>query len=268
MNREQMRRIVEAALFAADEPVSIDRLVGLFTEAEIQAAQTDAAEVQAAAEASTAPENPTADAKPLAPAPRALVREALAAIDRETEGRGYELAQVASGYRFQVRQALSPWVSRLFAERPPRYSRALLETLALIVYRQPITRGEVEEVRGVAVSASIMRTLLERGWIRAVGQRETPGRPTMYGTTRAFLDYFNLRSLGELPPLEEIKSVLGEEPPEEAAPDVGAEGDEAEAPAEPEADAVDNQAADAPAETADAANVVRLPAPDGANRVE
>lgn len=246
MNGEQMRRIVEAALFAADEPVSIDRLVGLFTAAELQAAQTDAAEVEATAE-----ETSTADAKPPAPAPRALVREALAAIERETEGRGYELAQVASGYRFQVRQALSPWVSRLFAERPPRYSRALLETLALIVYRQPITRGEVEEVRGVAISASIMRTLLERGWIRAVGQRETPGRPTMYGTTRAFLDYFNLRSLGELPPLEEIKSALGEELGEAAAPD-----------------AVDDQAADAPAETADAANVVRLPAPDSADRVE
>lgn len=252
MNREQMRRIVEAALFAADEPVSIDRLVGLFTEAELQAAQTDAAEVEATAE-----ETSTADAKPPAPAPRALVREALAAIEREAEGRGYELAQVASGYRFQVRQALSPWVSRLFAERPPRYSRALLETLALIVYRQPITRGEVEEVRGVAVSASIMRTLLERGWIRAVGQRETPGRPTMYGTTRAFLDYFNLRSLGELPPLEEIRSVLGEEPREA--------GEELEANSP---DAKDGQAAESPAETADAANVVRLPGPDGADRVE
>ena len=129
---------------------------------------------------------------------------------------------MASGYRFQVRQEFSPWVSRLFDERPPRYSRALLETLALIVYRQPVTRGDIEQVRGVAVSSSIMRTLSERGWIQAVGQRETPGRPTLYGTTRRFLDDFNLSSLDELPPFEDLQSFVatqGEEALAEGAGD-------------------------------------------------
>ena len=233
MRRADVKRIVEAALLAAGEPVRLDRLVGLFTEAELLAAQEDAADGQAAGAVN----------------PRALVREALAAIEQEAEGRGYELAQVASGYRFQVRQELGPWVSRLFEERPPRYSRALLETLALIVYRQPITRGEVEDVRGVAVSASIMRTLLERGWIRAVGQRETPGRPTMYGTTRAFLDYFNLRSLSELPPLDEIKSLMAPALEETDSSDAGGAGDaggEERAPAPPN-------------DAAEPSNVVRLP---------
>lgn len=221
MRRADIKRVVEAALLAAGEPVRLDRLVGLFSEAEWRAARECDDDEQDATSS-----------------PRALVREALAAIEQEAEGRGYELAHVASGYRFQVRQELGPWVSRLFEERPPRYSRALLETLALIVYRQPITRGEVEDVRGVAVAPSIMRTLLERGWIRAVGQRETPGRPTMYGTTRAFLDYFNLRSLSELPPLDEIKSLLA---PEESDSD-----DEAPAPTPPD-------------DAAKPSNVVRLP---------
>lgn len=179
MQAEQIQRIVEAALLAADEPVTIDRLVKLFAAGEL-------------------PEQ----------TPRGAVREAIDRIGEQCEDRGYELARVASGFRFQVRQALSPWVSRLFEDRPPRYSRALLETLALIVYRQPITRGDIEQVRGVGVSASIIRTLLERGWIRAVGQRESPGRPTLYGTTRTFLDYFNLQSLDELPPMAEIKSLV------------------------------------------------------------
>lgn len=176
---EQVERIVEAALLAADGPLSIPRLANLFTPGELgeRSAQT-------------------------------LVREALDALGARAEGRGYELVRVASGFRFQVRQAFSPWISRLFDERPPRYSRALLETLALIVYRQPVTRGDIEQVRGVAVSASIMRTLSERGWIQAVGQRETPGRPTLYGTTRRFLDYFNLKSLDELPPLEDIRALV------------------------------------------------------------
>lgn len=203
MDRAQVKRIVEAALLAADEPVSVDRLVGLFAAAELAAAAQDGGAAPAAAPAASSPDETGA-----AHSARAVVRTALADIEREAEGRGYELARIANGYRLQVRQELSPWVNRLFDERPPRYSRALLETLALIVYRQPITRGEVEEVRGVAVGPSIMRTLLERGWIRAVGQRETPGRPTMYGTTRAFLSYFNLRSLSELPPLDEIKALI------------------------------------------------------------
>ena len=190
---DQAERIVEAALLAADGPVSILRLANLFTADDLGegSAQT-------------------------------LVRDALNAIGRRTEGRGYELVRVASGFRFQVRQELSPWVSRLFDERPPRYSRALLETLALIVYRQPVTRGDIEQVRGVAVSSSIMRTLSERGWIQAVGQRETPGRPTLYGTTRRFLDDFNLQSLDELPPFEELQSFVAnqaEETRAETAPD-------------------------------------------------
>ena len=242
MHGDQVKRIVEAALLVADEPLSVDRLLGLFTEDELAPAGEDAGEAPAAEDSPDDETNPADN-------PRTVVRAALDAIERDAEGRGYELARIANGYRLQVRQELSAWVSRLFDERPPRYSRALLETLALIVYRQPITRGEVEDVRGVAVSASIMRTLLERGWIRAVGQRETPGRPTMYGTTRAFLSYFNLRSLSELPPLDEIKSLI--EPALEQA-DADNAGEEPEAPEAPEEDA------------AEPSNVVRLPTADDA----
>lgn len=179
METEQIARIVEAALLAADEPVSIDRLIKLFAPGEL----------------------PDTSA-------RGAVRAALEEIGEATAERGFELVRVASGFRFQVRQQFSPWVSRLYEERPPRYSRALFETLALIVYRQPVTRGDIEQIRGVSVSQSIMRTLLERGWIRIVGERETPGRPALYGTTRAFLDYFNLKSLDDLPPMEEIESLM------------------------------------------------------------
>lgn len=179
MEAEQIERIVEAALLAADEPVSIDRLIKLFEPDELPDGNT-----------------------------RGALRAALDAIGEATADRGFELVRVASGFRFQVRQQFSPWVSRLYEERPPRYSRALFETLALIVYRQPVTRGDIEEIRGVSVSRSIMRTLLERGWVRIVGERETPGRPALYGTTRAFLDYFNLKSLDDLPPMEEIESLM------------------------------------------------------------
>jgi segregation and condensation protein B len=123
------------------------------------------------------------------------------------EGRGFELKKVASGYRLQVRQEFAPWIRRLFEEKPQRYSRALLETLALIAYRQPITRGEIEEIRGVTVSSNIIRTLSEREWVRVVGHRDVPGRPAMYATTRQFLDYFNLTGLDELPPLSEIRDL-------------------------------------------------------------
>lgn len=200
MGPGHIQRVVEAVLFAADEPVSIDRLVGLFSAEELGRCAGEGAGGEGGA-AGAVKADVAAGAQ--APSPRAVVREALAAIGRDAEGHGYELARVASGYRFQVRAELSPWVNRLHRERPPSYSRALLETLALIAYRQPITRAEVADVRGVPVSSSIMRTLLERGWVTAVGQRETPGRPTMYGTTRAFLDYFSLRSLSQLPPLAE-----------------------------------------------------------------
>ncbi|KZX37007.1 SMC-Scp complex subunit ScpB [Wohlfahrtiimonas chitiniclastica] len=135
------------------------------------------------------------------------IKEALAALKYQLEGRGVELVEVASGYRIQVPQQFSPWVSRLFDEKPQRYSRALLETLALIAYRQPISRGDIEEIRGVAVSSNIIKTLLEREWIKVLGQREVPGRPNLYGTTKQFLDDFNLKQLSELPPLIELEKL-------------------------------------------------------------
>jgi len=135
---------------------------------------------------------------------RDAIREALDWLQADCAERGIELQHVASGYRFQVRQELAPWISRLWEERPPRYSRALLETLALIAYRQPITRGEIEAIRGVSVSTNIMKTLQEREWIRVVGHREVPGRPALYGSTRQFLDYFNLKSLDDLPALADL----------------------------------------------------------------
>ena len=179
LTSEQIRNVIEAALFAADEALTVDRLFKLFVPGEL------------AEEGG-----------------RAQVRDALKELGEACDGRGFELKKVASGYRMQVRQALSPWVSRLWEEKPPRYTRALLETMALIAYKQPATRGDIEEVRGVTVSSNIMRTLLERGWIREVGQRDVPGRPSMYGTTKEFLDYFNLASLDELPSLPELRELV------------------------------------------------------------
>ncbi len=169
-----LKQIVEGAILAADQPLNIDQMISLFEK-----------------------DQPS----------RANVREVLKEIEQECEGRGFELKQVASGYRFQVRQDFGEWVGRLWEERPPRYSRALLETLALIAYKQPITRGDIEEIRGVAVSTNIMRSLLEREWVRVVGHRDVPGRPAIYATTRIFLDYFNLGSLEELPTLSDIKDL-------------------------------------------------------------
>jgi segregation and condensation protein B len=162
-------------LLCAEAPLSLEQLLGIFAEDECD---------------------------------RATLRGVLEDMERGDPVRGYELRRVASGYRFQVRQDLSPWIARLWREKPPRYSRALLETLALVAYKQPVTRGDIEQVRGVAVSSNIVRTLLERDWIRVVGFKEVPGRPAMYGTTKAFLDYFNLKSLDELPPLAEIRTML------------------------------------------------------------
>ncbi len=188
----KLKQIVEAALMAADEPLTVDQLTRLFAHGELDSEEG-----------------------------RAQIRDTLQALEAEAEGRGYELKRVASGYRYQVRHELAEWVSRLWEEKPPRYSRALLETLALVAYKQPVTRGDIEEVRGVAVSQNIMRTLLERGWIRVVGQREVPGKPSLYGTTKAFLDYFNLKSLDQLPPLAEIRALIEplvvEESPEPGA---------------------------------------------------
>ncbi len=191
----KLKNIVEAALLAADEPLTVEQLAKLFR-----------------------PDEVAEDTL------RAELRDALKTLTEEATDRGYELARVASGYRYQVRQDLSPWISRLWEEKPPRYTRALLETLALIAYKQPVTRGDIEQVRGVSVSQNIMRTLLERGWIRVVGQREVPGRPSMYGTTREFLDYFNLKSLDQMPPLAEIRALIEPLVVEEAEPRMAADG--------------------------------------------
>lgn len=175
MNHEQIKNIVEAALFAAGEPLGVDRLLGLFEEEE-------------------------------RPEKKAL-QEVIQTLQQECEGRGIELKEVSSGFRYQARSDVSRWISRLWEERAPRYSRALLETLALVAYRQPITRAEIEDIRGVAVSSSIMKTLQERGWIRIVGHRDVPGKPAMYATTKDFLDYFNLKSLDELPTLAKLRDI-------------------------------------------------------------
>ncbi|MET4694953.1 SMC-Scp complex subunit ScpB [Endozoicomonas lisbonensis] len=175
MDIEQLQRILEGALLASNKPLTLEQMMALFPEEEA----------------------PDANA----------FRDALVALSESCEGRGFELKQVASGYRFQVRQELAPWVGRLWEEKPQRYTRAMLETLALIAYRQPITRGEIEEIRGVSVSSNIIRTLQEREWIRVVGHRDVPGRPAMFATTRQFLDYFNLQNLTELPPLSEIRDL-------------------------------------------------------------
>lgn len=172
-----LKSIVEAALFVAQKPLTLTELQGLFAEE----ALPEVGELRAA----------------------------LAELAEEFRACPIELKEVASGFRFQVRQAYSPWVSRLFEERPARYSKALLETLAIIAYRQPVTRGEIEEIRGVAVSTQMIRALQEREWVQVVGHKEVPGRPGLYATTRLFLDYFNLKSLDELPPLQTFLDRLG-----------------------------------------------------------
>ncbi len=175
MENEKLSNIIEAALFAAGEPLSIERLQRLFEE----------------------------DEQPS----KGQINTVLEQLREHCEGRGIELREVASGFRYQARSEVSRWVSRLWEERAPRYSRALMETMALIAYRQPITRAEIEDVRGVAVSSQIIKTLHERDWIRVLGHRDVPGRPALYGTTRDFLDYFNLKSLDELPTLAELRDI-------------------------------------------------------------
>lgn len=173
----KVKIIVEGLLLAAGRPLNLDSIAKVFSKHE----RPDRAELK-------------------------VVMESIA---KDCKDRGFELKEVASGFRFQVRQELSEWVANLWEERPPRYTRALLETLSLVAYRQPITRGEIEEVRGVAVSPSIIRTLLDREWVRVVGHRDVPGKPAMFATTRQFLDYFNLKSLQELPLLSDIKELAG-----------------------------------------------------------
>ena len=177
---EKVRAIIEAALLSADGPVPLDRLVGLFKDGEI------AADIREK---------------------RQVIKTELKELNHECENRGVELTNLAGGYRFQSRQELSPWISRLWDEKPPRYTRALLETLAIIAYQQPVSRGDIEQIRGVAVSPNIMRTLIDREWVQSLGHREVPGRPMLYGTTRSFLDYFGVKKLSDLPPLEEIKQL-------------------------------------------------------------
>jgi segregation and condensation protein B len=172
LEQSQLKRILEAALMAVGRPLSLQQLSELFD-----------------------PED-----RPVT----GDLQDALKAIAEDCVGRGFELKVVASGYRIQVCEDLAPWVGRLWEEKPQRYSRAMLETLALIAYRQPITRGDIEDIRGVAVSSQIIKTMLEREWVRVVGHKDVPGRPAMYATTRKFLDYFNLRNLDELPSLADI----------------------------------------------------------------
>jgi len=188
------KRILEAALLTAPEPLAVGDLKRLFDE-------------DLGAE---------------------LLKKLLAELKEEWSGRAVELVQLASGWRFQTRAEFRPYVERLFPEKPPRYSRAVMETLAIIAYRQPVTRGDIEDIRGVTVSTQIVQSLEARGWIDVVGHRETPGRPALYATTRKFLDDLGLRTLEELPPLEEIAQTLQLEPaPAPAAETPVAEGEEA-----------------------------------------
>ncbi|TXH66412.1 MAG: SMC-Scp complex subunit ScpB [Thermomonas sp.] len=180
LDQTLVTRIVEAALLAANQPLSVVQLHGLFPLDE--------------------------------PAPEGSVETALADLQTACAERGVELVELASGWRFQVKADVHPWVARLWTERQTRYTRATLETLALIAYRQPITRGEIEQVRGVAVNSSIIKALEEREWIRVVGHRDVPGKPELLATTKAFLDYFGLKRLDELPPLSELKDIGELEP--------------------------------------------------------
>lgn len=175
INQDTLKQIVEAAIMAAEAPIEIRQILGLFPD----------------------------DARP----EREQIVEVLEALDRETEGRGVELRKIGNGWRYQTRGNLAPWLRKLNEGRPPRYSRALMETLAIIAYRQPVTRGDIEDIRGVTVSSEIMRTLQEREWIKQVGVRDVPGHPALHGTTPNFLAYFNLASLGELPTLIEQRDL-------------------------------------------------------------
>lgn len=205
MNHDRLKQIIEGALLAAGRPLSIDQLLTLFLDEEQPSRQE--------------------------------IREAIDSLKVDCEPRAVELVEVSSGFRYQVRPTLATWVSRLWEEKPPRYSRAVLETLALIAYRQPITRAEIEDIRGVSVGSNIVKTLMEREWVRIVGHRDVPGKPALFGTTRQFLDYFNLKNLSDLPTLADLKNIdsiehaldFGPEPGKEDAanePDVATAGAE------------------------------------------
>lgn len=177
MDSQQLKNIIEAALLAAGEPLTLEQLRTLFGDSE-----------------KDGPE-------------RSEIRETLKELTDEYASRGIEIREVASGFRIQVREEMAQWLTKLWEDRPPRYSRALMETLAIVVYRQPVTRGDIEEIRGVSVTSNIIRTLLERDWIKVVGHRDVPGKPAMFGSTRAFLDYFGLKKLDDLPPLAELAAM-------------------------------------------------------------
>jgi len=176
MEEQQLKNTIEAILMSAGKPLAADKLLHHFDEDDPRPSITN-------------------------------VRKQITLLQAECEGRGIELKEVSSGFRYQARDQYGKWVSKLWEEKPQRYSRALLETLSLIAYRQPVTRADIEDVRGVSVSTNIIRTMLEREWVRVVGHRDVPGRPALFATTRQFLDYFNLKSLDELPSLSEISDL-------------------------------------------------------------
>jgi segregation and condensation protein B len=227
MNDQYVKNVIEAALLASGRPLTMDELVSVFDERDGSNAEE--------------------------------VRAAIAALTADYETRGLELLEVASGYRIQIRAAVAEPVSRLWQERPAKYSRALLETLALVAYRQPITRGEIEQIRGVAVNPNIIKTLLERAWIRVVGHRDVPGKPELLGTTREFLDYFSLKRLDDLPTLAQLKeledlrvqlSLPGADP--QVSPAADADAAAPDAPADgPVAGASESDSLDASAEDDD-----------------
>ncbi|KGM22512.1 SMC-Scp complex subunit ScpB [Stenotrophomonas maltophilia] len=224
MDQLLINRIVEGALLASSQPLTLAQLKDLFPEEE--------------------------------PAPPGSIERALERLREACEGRGVELVEVASGFRYQVTGEVHGWISRLWTERKTRYTRATLETLALIAYRQPITRGEIEQVRGVAVSSNIIQALEEREWIRVVGHRDVPGKPALFGTTKGFLDYFGLKRLDELPPLSELKD-LGELEPQLSL--------DRDAPATASADGPDLSAGDESAAANDDAGLAGSDTPDSAD---
>ena len=193
----QLECIIEAAIMAAGEPLSVSQMVKLFSGEDIPTTQD--------------------------------IRAALQSLQERYQDRGIELKELASGFQFQTKIDLSPWLSKLWEERPPRYSRAFLETLAIISYKQPVTRAEIEDIRGVTVSSSIIKVLLERDWVRLVGYKDVPGKPALYGTTKTFLDYFNLKNLRELPSLADLQPLPEDEGlPVQLAFDNTLEGEEEE----------------------------------------
>lgn len=220
MEEQKLKNILEAILMSAGKPITAEKLLHHFDEDDPRPSIT-------------------------------ILRKQLQALQSDCDGRGIELKEVSSGYRYQARDGYGKWVSKLWEEKPQRYSRALLETLALIAYRQPVTRSDIEDVRGVSVSTSIVKTLLEREWVRVVGHRDVPGRPALYATTREFLDYFNMKSLDELPSLSEIKDLSKLDPEldlalitDELSELENSESDEPlsdEAPEENESSSDDNQ---------------------------